>query len=70
VVLDGEQLTGFVPIGGTGYGLRRVPGLSTGVAGGNHSITGDAKLGITVYGYGQFTSYWYPGGLNLGNIIP
>lgn len=29
-------------------------------------------FGITVYGYGQFTSYWYhwyPGGLNLETII-
>jgi len=24
---------------------------------------------ISVYGYGQYTSYWYPGGLNL-ELIP
>ena len=26
-------------------------------------------FGITVYGYGQYTSYWYPGGLNLTDLI-
>ena len=26
-------------------------------------------FGITVYGYGQYTSYWYPGGLDLNTII-
>jgi hypothetical protein len=36
---------------------------------GNHSITGTAAFGVTVYGYGQFTSYWYPGGLNLTSVI-
>ena len=35
---------------------------------GNHEITGDQPFGITVYGYGAYTSYWYPGGLNLEEI--
>ena len=26
-------------------------------------------FGITVYGYGQYTSYWYPGGLNLKTVL-
>jgi len=69
VVLDGMPLA-FTPIGSSGYGLARVAGLSTGAAmDGNHSITGDMPFGITVYGYGQYTSYWYPGGLNLAKII-
>ena len=38
-------------------------------ADGSHSITGSAAFGITVYGYGQYTSYWYPGGLDLSTII-
>jgi len=25
----------------------------------------DKPIGISVYGYGQYTSYWYPGGLDL-----
>jgi hypothetical protein len=69
VMLDGRQLS-FTAIGATGFGLARVPSLSTGPANdGNHSIQGSMPFGITVYGYGQYTSYWYPGGLNLDKII-
>jgi len=35
---------------------------------GNHSMSGTMPFGIQVYGYGQYTSYWYPGGLNLADI--
>ena len=31
-------------------------------------MTGDHKFGIVVYGYGRYTSYMYPGGLNLDTI--
>ncbi len=41
--------------------------LANGVNG-NHSITGDQPFGISVYGYGADTSYWYPGGLNLAKL--
>lgn len=69
VMLDGAPLT-FVPIGATGFGLARVYPLSAGPAGdGNHAMMGTAAFGITVYGYGQYTSYWYPGGLNLTSIL-
>jgi len=69
ITLDGNAL-GFTPIGATGYGLARVYPLGAGALGdGNHSITGNMAFGITVYGYGQYTSYWYPGGLNLTDII-
>ena len=69
VMLDGAPLA-FTPIGTTGFGFVRVFPLTAGPANdGNHSITGSAAFGITVYGYGQYTSYWYPGGLNLTDII-
>ena len=69
VTLDGMPLV-FQPVGATGFGFARVYPLTAGPAGdGNHSITGTAPFGITVYGYGQYTSYWYPGGLNLTDII-
>ncbi|HEY1554226.1 MAG TPA: IgGFc-binding protein [Kofleriaceae bacterium] len=69
VTLDGMQLT-FTPIGTTGYGISRVTALSAGPnSDGNHTISGDQPFGITVYGYGQYTSYWYPGGLNLTTVI-
>jgi len=69
VMLDGMPLA-FTAIGTTGYGFARVFPLSNGAAGdGSHSMSGDMPFGITVYGYGQYTSYWYPGGLNLTTVI-
>ena len=69
VTLDGAPLV-LQPIGTSGYGLARVYPLGNGPLGdGNHSMSGDQPFGITVYGYGQYTSYWYPGGLNLTDII-
>jgi len=69
IMLDGATtpLTGFVPIGSTDYGLLRVTLDNSG--NGNHSIAGDQPFGITVYGYGQYTSFWYPGGLDLSPIV-
>ncbi|HUQ03330.1 MAG TPA: IgGFc-binding protein [Kofleriaceae bacterium] len=70
VTLDGVLLTGFTPIGTSGYALARVTPLGPGTGGvGNHTITGSTPFGISVYGYGQDTSYWYPGGLDL-RLIP
>jgi hypothetical protein len=69
VMLDGTQLS-FAPIGTTGYAVARAEDIDTGPNhDGNHTITGNMKFGITVYGYGQYTSYWYPGGLDLMTII-
>jgi len=68
-MLDGAPVT-LSPIGATGFSLGRVQALGAGpAADGSHSITGDLAFGITVYGYGQYTSYWYPGGLDLSNIV-
>ena len=33
-------------------------------------IGGSEPVGIVVYGYGAFTSYMYPGGLDLKKIAP
>lgn len=63
VKLDGMPVTGFTPIGQTGFGAIRVRLDNTGD--GNHTIKGSDAFGITVYGYGQYTSYGYPGGLDL-----
>ncbi|HEU0033876.1 MAG TPA: IgGFc-binding protein [Kofleriaceae bacterium] len=69
VTLDGAPLA-FTPIGTTGFGFVRVYPLNQGPGNdGNHSMFGDQPFGITVYGYGQYTSYWYPGGLNLTSIL-
>ena len=66
IVLDGTVLD-LTAIGATGYGLARKQ-LPAGDDG-NHRIVGDQPFGITVYGYGEQTSYWYPGGLDLHDII-
>ena len=69
VTLDGNPITAFTPIGASGFGLARVFPLDAGPGGdGNHSINSGTPFGITVYGYGQYTSYWYPGGLDLAEI--
>ena len=67
ITLDGQPVNGFQPIGATGFGVMRVS-LSDN-ADGNHDLSGDKAFGVTVYGYGQYTSYWYPGGLDL-DLIP
>lgn len=69
ITLDNAPIPALTPIGNSGLGLARVT-LGAGPGGdGSHSITGDQKFGITVYGYGQYTSYWYAGGLDLTDII-
>lgn len=66
VTLDGNNVVGFTAIGNTGFGLARVSLAK--INGGNHTITGSQPFGITVYGYGDYTSYWYAGGLNLTKL--
>lgn len=66
VKLDGQSLppSSFAPIGASGWSVLRWP-----VSGRAHAMTGDAPFGITVYGYGAYTSYMYPGGLDLATIV-
>lgn len=67
VTLDGQAVAGFTPIGGTGFAIARVQLSNAGD--GNHTLSGNQAFGVQVYGYGQYTSYWYPGGLDL-KLIP
>ena len=67
ITLDGQPVNGFQPIGATGFSVMRVSLSDNGD--GNHDLSGDMPFGVTVYGYGQYTSYWYPGGLDL-DLIP
>jgi hypothetical protein len=70
VILDGTPLTSWQPLGTSGWALSRVTPLGAGPAGdGNHVITSGGPFGISVYGYGQATSYWYPGGLDLESVV-
>lgn len=66
VMLDGAAIIGWATIGATGYDFARVQLSNAGD--GNHNISSANPFGISVYGYGQYTSYWYPGGLDLNEI--
>lgn len=66
ITLDGADVAGFTPIGASGFSVARVQ-LNNG-GDGNHNITGNMPFGISVYGYGDDTSYWYPGGLDLDKL--
>jgi IgGFc binding protein len=72
VFLDGKQLNSgrSMPIAG-GYGALRVPLVGVNTAGhGVHVLVASAPVGLQVLGYGSYTSYQYPGGLNLTPIAP
>lgn len=68
VTLDGANIpaASFTAIGATGYLVARVALSNAG--NGNHTISSPNAFGISVYGYGQYTSYWYPGGSNLTKL--
>jgi hypothetical protein len=69
IFLDGAALAAAgVPIGASGYSVARVvlgPGQM-----GAHVLEASAPVGIQVEGYGAYTSYYYPGGLDLNAIAP
>lgn len=68
VNLDGVDIPPewYVPIGGTGLGVVRFQLAPTGT----HRLQSAKPVGIQVYGYGSYTTYQYPGGLNLKAIAP
>lgn len=65
ITLDGATVPAgeFQPIGGSGYSVARHK-----IDGGVHNMHGTKNFGIVVYGYASYTSYMYPGGLNLETI--
>ena len=67
VTLDGEplQITPK-PVGSGEFGVARVK-LGAG-RDGAHILESDKPVGMQVIGYGSYTSYQYPGGLNLKRI--
>ena len=67
VTVDGVPVAQWTAIGNGEYSVARV--VLSNAGDGNHVINGSAAFGIQVYGYGQFTSYWYPGGQDL-SIVP
>jgi hypothetical protein len=69
VSLDGLPVsTALTAVGGGGFGVMRVK-LGAGNAGA-HVLTASNPVGLEVMGYGSYTSYTYPGGLDLKYISP
>jgi IgGFc binding protein len=68
VFLDGAALAVTPTAISSSYGIARVP-LGAG-NNGAHVLQATAGVGIQVIGYGQYTSYQYPGGLDLALIAP
>jgi hypothetical protein len=62
VLLDGTPLGGWSAVGASGY-----VAVGQAITGGTHLITTDGTdgFGIQVYGVGNYTSYMYPGGLDM-----
>ncbi len=62
VSLDGAPITGWQAIGATGWVAARIQ-----LAPGGHHLesVGGSGFGITSYGYGRFSSYLLPGGMNF-----
>ena len=67
VKVDDADVGGFVAIGATGFSLAHVKLSNSG--NGNHTVSANQKVGISVYGVLNYGSYWYPGGLDL-KLVP
>jgi len=68
VQLDNAPITATPTPISSGFGIaRQLLGAGNN---GAHVLTSSAAVGIQVIGYGNYTSYQYPGGLNLNAIAP
>lgn len=67
VQIDGAPVLGWIPIGATGLGYAHVNVSNAGS--GVHEVLATSPVGVSVHGLGDYGSYWYPGGLNVG-VIP
>jgi len=65
--IDGVLIedSAYTPIGGSGYGVANVELSSDSSV---HTLQAAQEVGLSVYGYGLFTSYMYPGGADLDRI--
>jgi hypothetical protein len=69
LTLDGVSVTAApTSLAGSTFVVHRVP-LGPG-AGGAHVLKASKPVGLQVMGYGRYTSYQYPGGLDLKPIAP
>jgi len=69
MTIDGQTVLAIAQaIGSSQYAAYRV-NLGLGKAGA-HVLVASEPVGLQVVGYGDYTSYRYPGGLNLAQIAP
>jgi IgGFc binding protein len=69
ITLDGTAVTTApTAVGASGFGVIRTE-LGPGT-GGAHVLVASNPVGLQVMGYGAYTSYTYPGGLDLKQISP
>jgi hypothetical protein len=70
LMLDGTAVTQMPTQvgGGSSFGVVRIKLQSTN--GGTHVLTADTPVSLQVVGYGLYTSYQYPAGLDLVSIAP
>jgi hypothetical protein len=69
ITIDGSDATAkLTQIAGTNFWVARSPLPS--INDGAHTVVATRPIGIQVLGYGDNTSYQYPGGLNLAAIAP
>ncbi len=66
VQLDGKPLSAPLSPISPGFSIARAELPATGA----HTLTASAPVDLQVMGYGAYTSYQYPGGLNLRTIAP
>jgi hypothetical protein len=62
VDVDGVPVESFVPVGTSGFAFADILLSNSPPV---HYLTSSAPAGITVYGFGQFSSYMNPGGMEL-----
>ncbi len=63
VRVDGSLITAWEPVGATGWSVARID-LDEGV----HELESVSAFSVVGYGYAEYASYAYPGGLNLGRL--
>jgi hypothetical protein len=66
VTLDGIAVEGWTPIGSSGYTVARVPLIP-----GSHLAEAEGEIGFgnMAYGYAPYTSYLFPGGMNIEEYV-
>jgi hypothetical protein len=68
LTLDGAAVTATPTVVDPGYSFWSI--LLGAGNDGAHVLTGTNPFGVQVIGYGDYTSYQYPGGLDLKQIAP